>query len=225
MTVYIDKNASKADWLIPAGLVAISVIPMLAGAIRVSQLATDAVITPENARFIAAPFPVVLHIISAGLFSLLGAFQFSVGLRQRRPRWHTVSGRVVAVSGMVTALSGMWMTLLYPIPAALQGGLLFVVRLLVGAGMLLAIVLAVTAAMDRDIARHRAWMIRSYALGQGAGMQVVVLLPWMLIVGAPSAMLRDVMMSLAWLINLSIAEMMIKRRVAWSKIGANEGTC
>jgi hypothetical protein len=56
-------------------------------------------------------------------------------------------------------------------------------------------------------------MIRAYALGQGAGMQVVVLLPWMLLIGKPSMLQRDVLMSLAWLINLLVAEMTIH---SWS---------
>ena len=205
------KQLSKRDWHIPAGLLAISFIPIVAGVLRVVQIADNAAITPENARFVATPIPVILHIICAVLFSLLGAFQFSTGLRQRYPHWHKASGRIVAASGVVAALSGLWMTAMFPIPAVLQGDLLFWVRLLVGTAMLLAIVLAVTAAMNRDIAKHRAWMIRGYALGQGAGMQVVVLMPWMLIVGTPSALLRDVLMSLAWLINMAVAEMLIKK--------------
>jgi uncharacterized membrane protein len=208
----LHKQVSKPEWLIPVGLMAISFMPMVAGALRVVQLAAGTAITPENARFFTAPVPVVLHIIGASLFSLLGAFQFSAALRQRSPQWHKVSGRIVAASGVVVALSGIWMTLMYPIPAALQGDLLFGVRLLVGVAMLMAIVLAVNAAMHRDISKHRAWMIRVYALGQGAGTQVVVLLPWMLIVGTPSTLLRDVLMSLAWLINLAVAEMIIQKR-------------
>lgn len=206
-----NKHVDKRDWLIPVGLLAISFIPIVAGVLRMVQLAAGTAITPENDRFVTAPMPIVLHIIGATLFSVLGAFQFSAGLRQSRPQWHKVSGRLVAASGVVAALSGIWMTLMYPIPAALQGNLLCAVRLLVGAAMLLAIVLAVTAAMHRDFAKHRAWMIRGYALGQGAGMQVVVLLPWMLILGTPSTLQRDVLMSLAWLINLGVAEMIIQK--------------
>lgn len=205
------KQVSKADWLIPAGLLAISFIPIVAGVLRVAPLGAGVAITPENARFAATPIPVVLHIIGAVLFSLLGAFQFSTSLRQRYLQWHKVAGRVVAASGVVAALSGIWMTVMYPIPAALQGDLLFGVRLLAGAAMLMAMVLAVTAAMHRDIAKHRAWMIRGYALGMGAGTQVVVLLPWMLILGTPNALHRDVLMSLAWLVNLAIAEMIIQK--------------
>ena len=205
------KSANQTDWKTPLLLLAISAIPCAAGIARLAGLANHSAINGDSERFFASPVTIILHIIGAVLFSLFGAFQFSTGLRQRYPQWHRVSGRIVAASGVVAALSGIWMTVMYPIPAALQGDLLFGVRLLAGAAMLTAIVLAVSAAMHREFAKHRAWMIRGYALGQGAGMQVVVLLPWMLILGTPNALHRDVLMSLAWLINLAIAEMIIQK--------------
>lgn len=206
------KSAIRTDWKIPLALLALSAIPCAAGVARMAGLASNTAFNGDSERFISSPVPVILHIIGAGLFSLLGAMQFSPGLRQRYPQWHKVSGRVVAASGVVAALSGIWMTVMYPIPAALQGDLLFGVRLLAGTSMLMSIVLAVTAVMHRDFAGHRAWMIRGYALGQGAGTQVVVLLSWMLIMGTTSALQRDVLMSLAWLINLFVAEMLIQKR-------------
>jgi hypothetical protein len=119
----------------------------------------------------------------------------------------------VVASGIFAALTGLWMTVMYPIPPELQGGLLYAVRVFVSVAMLFSIFLAVVAVKAGDIATHRAWMIRAFALGQGAGMQVVVLLPWILLIGKPSILQRDVMMSLAWLINLLVAEMAIQR---WS---------
>ena len=46
-----------------------------------------------NARFVASPIPVLLHIASVTIYSLLGAFQFSAGLRRRWPGWHRAEGR------------------------------------------------------------------------------------------------------------------------------------
>lgn len=206
-------NANKTDWNMPLALLAISAIPFAAGIARLAGLASNQVISSANARFVAAPFPIVLHILSASLFSILGAFQFSSGLRQRSPTWHRVSGRTVVASGILVALSGLWLTAMSPIPPELQGGLLYGVRVFVSLAMLLSIYWAVAAVTRRDIATHRAWMIRAYALGQGAGMQVVVLLPWMLLIGKPNMLQRDVLMSLAWLFNLLVAEMAIQR---WS---------
>lgn len=206
-------NAPRLDLRIPLALLAISAMPIAAGIARLVGLASNTEFNGDSARFFAAPVPVILHIISASLFSVLGALQFSTGLRHKNPLFHKVSGRIVLPSGVVAALSGLWMTAMYPIPPGLQGDMLFVVRLLVGTTMVISIALALIAVMRLDITAHRAWMIRGYALGQGAGMQVVVLLPWMLVIGTPSMLQRDVLMSLAWLVNLSIAELVIHKQL------------
>jgi uncharacterized membrane protein len=211
-------NATQTDWKVPLVLLLISAIPLAAGVARLMGLTGNPEISTENARFIAAPLPVIVHILSASLFSILGAFQFSTGLRQLNPQWHRVSGRIVVASGIFVALTGLLMTVMYPIPPELQGSLLNAVRVFVSVAMLLSIYSAVAAVKSGDIATHRAWMIRAFALGQGAGMQVVVLLPWMLLIGKPSMLHRDLLMSLAWLINLLIAEMAIQR---WSPRNLN----
>ena len=204
-------HAARIDWKVPLTLLLLSAIPIAAGIARLAGLADAPEISTENARFVEAPLAVFVHILSASLFCILGAFQFSSKLRQRSPQWHRVSGRIVVAGGMFAALSGLWMTVTYPIPPELQGGLLYTVRVCVGLAMVLSIFRAVSAAvMGGDIATHRAWMIRAYALGQGAGMQVVVLLPWMLVIGKPTVFQRDMLMSLAWLINLIVAERAIQ---------------
>ena len=207
-------TSSRADWQIPAALLVLTAIPFLAGVVRLVGLTLGAQVTPENARFVAAPLPVVIHIFSVSLYCILGAFQFAPGFRRRRPDWHRIAGRVLVVAGLAVGLSGLWMTLFYPIPAHLQGDLLHGVRLLVGSAMIVSIVLAWTAIMRRDIAQHSAWMIRGYALGQGAGTQVLVMLPWTLIFGEASGLPRDILMSAAWVINLAVAEWIIRRRPA-----------
>jgi hypothetical protein len=120
--------APRAGWLVPAGLIVLSFVPVLAGAVRVTELTAGAGITPDNARFFAMPVPVVLHIAAASVFSVFGAFQFAPGLRRRRPHRHRIAGRVLVPSGLVVALSGLWMTLLSALPAG-DRGLLTVFRL------------------------------------------------------------------------------------------------
>jgi uncharacterized membrane protein len=203
-------HAPRIDWKVPLTLLLLSTIPFAAGIVRLAGLADDPEISTENARFVAAPLAVFVHILSASLFCILGALQFSSRLRQRSPKWHRVSGRMVVAGGILAALSGLWMTVTFPIPPELQGGLLYAVRVFVSLAMLTSIFMAVAAVTGGDIATHRAWMIRAYALGQGAGMQVVVLLPWMLAIGKPTVFQRDVLMSVAWLINLLVAELVIQ---------------
>ncbi|MCA9968201.1 MAG: hypothetical protein KC423_28340, partial [Anaerolineales bacterium] len=67
----------KMEWLIPTGLLILSLVPVIAGAARMAELGSGAAITPDNARFFASPIPIVLHIASITLYSILGAFQFA----------------------------------------------------------------------------------------------------------------------------------------------------
>src|SRR4051795_9491843 len=75
-------KAGSATWLV-AALLVLSAIPLGAGAVRLAELASGAAITPANARFFASPLPVVLHILSASVYAVLGAFQFSNRFRRR----------------------------------------------------------------------------------------------------------------------------------------------
>ncbi len=198
-------------WGGPLALVALSLVPVVAGSVRLGGLATGAEVTPDSARFAASPFPIALHVASATPYCLLGAFQFSAGFRRRWPGWHRRAGRVLAVLGLLAALSGVWMAARYAIPAPMQGPLLLGVRVAVGLAMAASIVLAVAAILRRDVAGHQAWMIRAYALGQGAGTQVLVLGPGLLLFGDVLGLTRDLLMTLAWAVNLAIAERIIRR--------------
>ena len=201
-------------WRIPAGLILLSLVPMLAGTVRLAELSSSPEVTPDNARFVTMPLPVVVHIVSASVFCLLGAFQFHPGLRRRRPRWHRVAGRVVAPAGIAAALSGLWMASFADLPAT-DGPLLEVFRVLFGSAMVASLVLGVLAIRRRDVVTHSAWMTRGYAIGQGAGTQALVLGPF-LAGGMTDVTARALLMALAWSINLAVAEWVIRRRAVRS---------
>ena len=69
---------------------------------------------PANPRLTASPVPLVVHIVSALAYAVLGAFQFSAALRRRRPGWHRAAGRVLVVLGLAVAFSALCLTLFYP---------------------------------------------------------------------------------------------------------------
>jgi hypothetical protein len=210
------RQLTKADFKAPAVLVLLSIIPTFGGILRLLSLAHDTTITPHDARFQHAPVPVVIHIFSTTLFCILGAFQFSHAFRLRWPALHRRMGRVLALSGLLAGATGLWMTVFYEIPTSLQGPLLRGFRLAVATSMMASIIMAWRSILLRDVARHEAFMIRAYALGQGAGTQALVLLPSFLISGVisggPSGVTRDVLMGLSWVINVVLAEGIIKRR-------------
>ncbi|MBO1752759.1 DUF2306 domain-containing protein [Actinotalea sp. BY-33] len=204
-----DRWPRRERWAV-TGLLALSTVPVLAGAIRVGELASGAVMTEANARFVSDPAPVVIHIVTATVFSVLGAFQLMPSYRRRNLRRHRMTGRVVAPAGLVAALSGVWMTVFYATPAP-DGVWLAVVRLVVGVCMAASIVLGVRAAVRRDIRSHRGWMIRGYAIGVGAGTQVLTSVPLLLADGLPTELWRTATMALGWLINAVIGEVIIWR--------------
>jgi uncharacterized membrane protein len=204
-------SSAKSAWLVPTLLITLTAVPVLAGAVRTVELTGGAEVTPENARFFADPVPVLLHIVGASLFCVLGAFQFVPRLRRRGRGWHRAAGRLLVPAGLVAALSGLWMTLSYPQPAG-DGDLLTGFRLLFGSAMAVCIVLGFAAVLRRDFVRHRAWMIRGYAIGQGAGTQALTHLPWILFLGTPGETGRGLLSAAGWVINLAVAEWIIRRR-------------
>ena len=202
-----------SDWLTPAALVTLSVVPVVAGAIRLVQLGAGAEITEENARFLAAPIPMVIHIVSSVIFCLLGAFQFSDALRRRTPGWHRTAGRILVPCGIASALSGLWMTQFYPTSEFDGGGFLYAIRLLAGSAMAVFLVLGLIAVYRRDVPSHQAWMMRGYALGLAAGTQVLTHLPWFVFPSIHGELARTLSMAAGWAINLVVAEWFISRRL------------
>jgi uncharacterized membrane protein len=210
-------------WLVPALLV-LSAIPLAAGAVRLHELAVGAAITPANARFFAAPLPVVLHIVGAAVYALLGAFQFASGFRRRWPGWHRVAGRLLVPCGLLVGLSGLWMTLFYAHPAS-DGALLSAFRLLFGSALVMSLILGGVAIRRGDVRQHRAWMLRGYALGLGAGTQVLTLAVGALLLGPPGVRDRALLMGAGWVLNLAVAEALIhKRSTPAARVAVATGT-
>lgn len=207
-----SAKAGSGKWLI-AGLLFLSAIPMAAGAVRLTELTGGAAVTPDNARFFASPLPVVVHIVGASVFALLGAFQFSARFRRSRPGWHRMAGRLLVPLGLLVGLSALWMTLFYPRPVG-DGDLLAAFRLLFGSAMIVSIVLGFAAIRRRDVRRHQAWMMRGYAIGLGAGTQALTLMLGGLIAGPTTELSRALLMGAGWVINLAVAEWAIRKRPA-----------
>ncbi|XID91600.1 DUF2306 domain-containing protein [Paenibacillaceae bacterium WGS1546] len=195
-----------------AALLLLSVIPLAAGVFRLVSLAGGAEMTAANARFYEAPLPVVLHILSASVYAILGAFQFVPSFRRRKPGWHRAAGRFLVLCGLLVGLTGLWMTLFYPI---LYGGkLLFSLRLLFGSAMVASILLGFTAIVRGDVTRHRAWMTRGYAIGLGAGTQALTEMAGTFIIASPDDLSKALFIGAGWVINLAAAEWAIRRDLA-----------
>lgn len=207
----VPATKARTAWRVPVALILLSIIPLAFGALRLHELASGAEITPANARFFASPLPVVLHIVGASLYAILGAFQFVSRFWRRGTAWHRTVGRLLVPCGLVVGLSGLWMTLFYPRPEE-ASDLLYLLRLMFGSAMVLSIVLGYAAIRRQDILQHRAWMTRAYAIGLGAGTQVLTGLVGELVFGPPTELGNALLMGAGWVINLAVAEWIIRKR-------------
>ncbi len=203
-------TVSKSENLVPAALIFLSIVPILAGGERLLELSFGAELTEDNARFFASPTPVTIHILSVSLYCILGALQFAPKIRRWNPTWHRKAGRLLIPSGLVAALSGLWMTQFYS-PVEFSGPILYWIRILVGSAMAGSICLGLAAIRRRDFLQHSAWMIRGYALGLGAGTQVLTGIA-VLVLGLQGELAVNLYMGVGWGINIVVAEWVIRMR-------------
>jgi len=199
----------KSGWPVPAALLALSAIPLTAGALRLVQLAGGPAVMPADHRFTGFPAALVVHILGSAVFALVGAFQLVPRFRRRHRTWHRRAGRVVSVAGLLVAGSALWLTLRYAAQPG-TGDVAYVFRLVFGSAMAGCLVLGFQAVRRRDIAAHRAWMMRAYAIGLGAGTQAFTEGLGGALFGT-GELSTDLAKGAGWVINLAVAEWAIRR--------------
>ena len=202
-------STRERSWPVPVALAALSAIPLTAGTLRLIQLAGGPAVIPADHRFASFPLPLVVHILGATTYALVGILQFVPRFRGRHLAWHRRAGRVLAVAGLLVAMSAVWMTLFYQAQPG-TGDLLYLLRLVFASAMAACLVLGFTAARSRDIAAHRAWMIRAYAIGLAAGTQAFTEGIGGAIFGT-GVLAADLAKGAGWVINLAVAEWALSR--------------
>src|SRR3954453_11117995 len=160
-------------WILLSTLAVVVFAPLPYALNSLADLARNGHEVPAN--YVDRP-PVVLaafylHVASGGLALLLSPIQFVARLRARAPRVHRAVGRVTLASIAVAGVAGVVLA-----PHSLAGpvgtagfGLLAVLWLVFAAT-------AFRAIRRRDVAAHRRWMVRTFALTYAA----VTLRLWLL---------------------------------------------
>jgi uncharacterized membrane protein len=184
-------------------------VPVIAGTLRLVQLAGGPALIHADQRFDSSPAPVAVHVVGAIVYAVVGAFQLVPRFRRKHLAWHRRAGRVLAVAGMLVAGSALWMTLFFQQKTGTTD-LLYGLRLAFGAAMAACLVLGVSSVRRGDIGAHRAWMIRAYAVAIAAGTQALTVGLGGALIGT-SGIRYDVLMGSAWVINLAVAEWAIRR--------------
>ena len=211
-----DRNRSKArhrsGWLAITGLLVLSALPVIGGALRLTE-------TGENGMLDYSPVPRIAHVVGMSVFCLVGAFQFSPALRMRRT-WHRMAGGVLIPAGFLAALSGIWFGASFSGPA--HEFAMAMVRLVFAVAMTGFLVLGVIAIRRRNFAAHGAWLTRAYAIAVTGGTQALVFILWSIIMGEEVDTFGEpFLVAAGFVINSVVAELIIVRRARASRVGAS----
>ena len=189
-------------------LLFLSIIPIASALLRMVEILSGSL--PDDAiKFLAVPVVMFGHALGGALFAVLGPVQFAGVLKRRFGRLHRITGRIFVVAGGLLALSSL--RLLWQFPDTFTW-VLTLTRLLAGLALGTALVIAITAIRRHQVARHKAWMIRAYAIGMGSVTVSFIMLPIFLINGEPlTGYAADLLSVASFAVNIGVAEWVIRR--------------
>lgn len=105
----------------------------------------------------------LLHIWPGALFLMLAPFQFIPAIRQKHLQFHRWSGRVLLICGGIIGVSALMMSYTMNIGGPNETA----ATTLYGILFLICLINAYRFIRRKEVARHREWMIRAYAVGLG----------------------------------------------------------
>lgn len=182
-------------------------------ALAVAGYAVTVLLLPAQARppfvqgiIAARPLGVSCHLLGGAIALVAGAFQLNSRLRARLPAGHRWLGRVYLLAVLVGGSAGLALatTSFGGLPA--HAGFAMLALLWLGCTLQ-----AWRRVLQRDLAGHRAWMIRSYALTLAA-VTLRILLPSAQLAELPMALAYPAIAWLCWVPNLLLAEWVVRSR-------------
>lgn len=158
------KSVVKVLWAITAVLALIGIAVGIRRMFNLSPTAAPPrfpVAADLDRGFITHAQLTRVHVIPGLLFMVLGPLQFSSRIRGRHLRFHRYSGRVFVGAGFVVGITALVMS-----PMMAIGGLNETIATCVFAlFFLFALTKGFIHVRRRQVARHREWMIRAFAIG------------------------------------------------------------
>jgi uncharacterized membrane protein len=157
-----------------------------------------------NARYYQHPYLTLVHVVAGFLFMTLGPLQFVAAIRNRWLGFHRWCGRIFIVASLVGVFSAFIFVPVLPIfgtftskVAASFGGVLFLICLVKG----------YLHIRRYEIAQHREWMIRAFAIGLGIStFRVLIPLLMMPPLRATFPEAWDTVTWLGFVLNVIVAE-------------------
>jgi uncharacterized membrane protein len=139
----------------------VTLLSLAIAAYSLAQAMVGEALHPEPLResFLARPWGIASHALFGPLALAIGPWQFHAGSFARRPTLHRRLGWLYMLGAAGTGVSGLYMSLFAYTGAVASVGF---------AGMALALLattgLGLWAIRRGDVARHRHWMLSSFAL-------------------------------------------------------------
>lgn len=183
-------------------------IPILLAGLLSLQISLGTV-PADSQRLLIAPAALFMHALAGMLFGITGLLQFIHAVSSRFGRQHRMLGRVFVATGTVVGISSL--TLLFRVKSE-STAVLDVARYFAGAALLTMLARGMQALRQQNLRRHRACMIRAYAIGMGSGTVALAFLPIYAVTGVPPRGLgADLVVVICWILTLIVAELVIRR--------------
>jgi len=160
-------------------------------------------------RYASHPIVTLLHVLPGALLLTLMPLQFSTRVRSRFITFHRWSGRTLVLTSFVAVPAGLFFGVLMPWGGA--GETIGVI--LAGGWFLTAVSLAFFAIRRGEVARHREWMIRAFAVALGISTVRVVALVFDLTLTPAGVRTPDIFVLsiwVGWLLTIGAAEAWIR---------------
>ncbi|SMD03495.1 DUF2306 domain-containing protein [Lentzea albidocapillata] len=159
-TTSLSRTARRRWWWASWGLTAVLAIgiagyavpPYLSGNPEASNV-------PVNPDVALHYLTLAVHALPGGLALIIGPFQFVSRLRARSPRLHRLLGRIYLISVVVAAVAS-----LFAATFSLSGFSIRVAFYILAVAWLYTAAKAYRTIRRGEVALHRVWMIRNYAL-------------------------------------------------------------
>ncbi|EEK90766.1 MULTISPECIES: DUF2306 domain-containing protein [Bacillus cereus group] len=160
----------------------------------------------------------VIHITTSIVALVIGPFTLSTKFRERNINRHRIVGRIYMVGILLGGVSGLYLSFYATggLVAKLGFGLLSIL-------WLASAYQALHRVKNKQIKDHRNWMIRNYSLTFGAVTLRIWLPLFIVLFGIERFELSYAIIAwLAWVPNLILAELFIRKRLNKGKYEGNE---
>lgn len=166
---------------------------------------------PYNAGFAKYPIVTIFHILPGTIYLALAPFQFISLIRNKWINIHIWTGRIISMFAMIVGLTAFFMAIVFPFSGLIESisvGFFAII-------FLVAIIKGVVNIRAKNIALHRAWMIRAFALGLANATSRIIFLPFFFAISSPTLKQVEVLFIASFIsafsAHLIFAEIWIRR--------------